>query len=186
LHINAIVAKASQRACAIVRCFLCRDTDVLVHAFKVYVRPLLEFNTTVWSPSLKKDITAVEQVQRRFTKRLPGLKEHSYTDRLKMLNLESLELRRLHFDLLLCYQIVFGLTSLKCDDFFKLNNRSVSRGHQHKLLKQHCRGIRCQFFANRVVNVWNFLSPDVADFSSMSTFKRSLEYVDFSRFLTPT
>jgi len=42
---------------------------------------------------LKKDIEAVEKVQRRFTKRLPRLHALSYTQRLKLFNLPCLELR---------------------------------------------------------------------------------------------
>ena len=58
-----------------------------------------------------KDITAIEAVQRRYTKRLPGFGGLSYTERLKRLNLLNLELRRLHADLIYCYKIVFGLTT---------------------------------------------------------------------------
>jgi len=47
IHINTIVAKASQRANAILRCFQSCDPCVLLRAFKVYVRPILEFNTTM-------------------------------------------------------------------------------------------------------------------------------------------
>jgi len=50
-------------------------------AFIVYVRPTGEYCSVVWSPSLKKDIELIETVQRRFTKRLPGLKHMSYNDR---------------------------------------------------------------------------------------------------------
>ena len=42
-----------------------------------------------------------EKVQRRFTKRLKGLSDYSelsYDDRLKLLNLERLEIHRLRFD----------------------------------------------------------------------------------------
>jgi len=35
-----------------------------------------------------------------------------YSDRLKRLDLESLELRRLYADLIMCYKIVFGLVDL--------------------------------------------------------------------------
>ena len=35
--------------------------------------PLLEYNSVVWSPQTKQDIECIEQVQRRFTKLLPGL-----------------------------------------------------------------------------------------------------------------
>jgi len=77
--------------------------------FLVYVRPIVEYNSIIWSPSTARDTDAVESVQRRFTKRLPTLKNLSYRERLKFLNIFSLELRRLHTDLFWCYKIVFGL-----------------------------------------------------------------------------
>jgi len=72
-HVTSITAKGHQRANAILRCFESRDHDLLVRAFTTYVRPLLEYNSIVWSPYLKSDIEAVETVQRKYTKRLAGL-----------------------------------------------------------------------------------------------------------------
>jgi len=69
-HINNMVFKAYQRANAILRCFVSRNITLLLRAY--YARPLLEYNSTIWSPHYKYDIDAVERVQRRFTKRLPG------------------------------------------------------------------------------------------------------------------
>jgi len=86
----------------------------------------------IWSPSLKRDIALLQQVQRRFTKRLPGLKDHSYDERLKLLNLERLELRRIWSDLLWCYKIVFGLVHVNKEEFFTLRLNST-RGHPYKL-----------------------------------------------------
>jgi hypothetical protein len=83
-HINAIVLKAQQRANIILRCFVSRDATVLLRAFIVYVRPLVEYNCVVWSPYLKQDIERIERVQRRFTKRMPGLKNYAYADRLEL------------------------------------------------------------------------------------------------------
>jgi len=74
-HIKDIVRKAHQRANMIHRCFVSRNVKLLVRTFTVYVRPLLGHNSVIWSPQLKQDITAVEQVQRRFTKRLHGLRD---------------------------------------------------------------------------------------------------------------
>ena len=85
-HIKDIVAKAHQRANMIHRCFVSRNVNLLVRAFTVYVRPLLEHNSVIWSPPLKQDITAVEQVQRRFTKRLQGLRDLPHIERLRLLN----------------------------------------------------------------------------------------------------
>jgi len=66
----------------------------------------------------------IEKVQRRFTKRLHGLKDLSYAERLQCLNIPSLELRRLHLDLLFCYKIMFGLVCV---------NPGVLRLRQHNI-----------------------------------------------------
>jgi len=51
-HVCDIAAKAHKRASLIHRCFVSCNTDFLVRAFKVYmyVRPLLEYNSVIWSP----------------------------------------------------------------------------------------------------------------------------------------
>ena len=106
-HIASITAKGHQRANAILRCFESRE---LVCAFTTYVRPLLEYNSSLVTISYKTDTEAVEKVQRKYTKRIiAGLKKLSYDQRLKILDLPSLELRRLYADLLWCYKIVFGV-----------------------------------------------------------------------------
>ena len=53
----------------------------LVRAFSVYVRPIVEYNSVIWSPVAKHDIELVEKVQ-HFTTRLRGLQNLSYCDRL--------------------------------------------------------------------------------------------------------
>ena len=103
-HIQCIVTRANQRAHLIHRCFLSKDTNSLIRAFKVYVRPLLEYITPVWSPYEIGLINSIESVQRSFTKRLPGLRDTSYADRLSILKLQSLEHRRLITDLIYLLQ----------------------------------------------------------------------------------
>jgi len=85
---------------------------------------------------LKKDIVCIEKVQRRFTKRFPGLKMFCYRERLNHVNLSSSELRRLHADLIMCYKIVFGLVSVHCTNFLQLSPLTHTRGHPYKLFKQ--------------------------------------------------
>ena len=81
----------------------------MVRAFTVYVRPVLEYASNVWSPHvIRKDIKLVESVQKRFTKRLPNMCHVDYGERLKILGLEALELRRLQFDLVSVYRILFS------------------------------------------------------------------------------
>jgi len=181
-HIQQITAKAHQRANNILRCFVSGNTSLLVRAFLVYVRPVLEYNSVVWSPHLIQDITRIEKVQRHFTKRLRGLRNLSYAERLTKLGLPSLELRRLQLDLIYCYKIVFGLVKLNCADFFEFSTVSNTRGHAYKLYKPRCSKGRINFFSSRVINVWNSL-PDTVSFVSFNAFKRSIVTVDFSNFL---
>jgi len=105
-HVDNIVSKASLRAKLILRCFQSRDPVLLTKAFSVFVPPLLEFSSVVWNPVLKQDITRLESVQRKFTKRLSGLRNFSYTTRLSYLGLDSLQCRRIKADLSMCYKII--------------------------------------------------------------------------------
>jgi len=76
-----------------------------VKAYVTNVRPLLQYAVCVWSPYQLDDIAKIESVQRRFTKRLPGLSNASYSDRLSILGLRSLQLCRLHQDLIYTYKL---------------------------------------------------------------------------------
>ena len=97
------------------------------------------------------------------------------------LGLCTLELRRLHFDLVFCYKIVFGLVHVNCDDFFTFATVANTRGHDYKLYKPYRSSNlrkKFQFFTDRVINVWNSL-PSTVNFTSLMAFRCSLNNVDF-------
>jgi len=81
-----------------------------VHCFLMRRLSLSKSDSIVWSPFTVHDIEAVESVQRRFTKGLPGLNSLSYLNRLKRVNLLSLELRRLHTDHFYCYKMLSSMS----------------------------------------------------------------------------
>jgi hypothetical protein len=85
-----------------------------VRVFTVYVQPILEY---VWSPCLIKDMKLIEAVKKRFTKRLPNLNRVTYEERLKILGLQSLELRRLKNDLITVYKILFDKNGCRTSFF---------------------------------------------------------------------
>jgi len=92
----------------------------MVKAFKVYVCPILQFNSPVWPTSLSKDILLIESVQRKFTKRIPSMPGLTYYSRLQLLRLESPEIRRIRSGVLLVYRIMFGMVRLNSNEFFTL------------------------------------------------------------------
>ena len=65
----------------------------------------------------------------------------SYTDRLICLGL-TIELRRLHLDLIFCYKIVFGMAYINLSDIFEFSRVSKTRGHAYKLFKSHSNNSR--------------------------------------------
>ena len=133
-HIQDIVSRASKRANLVFRCFLSRNTTNLSKAFVTYVRPLLEYASPVWSPSYLYLINHIESVQKSFTKRLSFRESLSYAERLSNLRLQSLEHRRMIFDLILVFKIIHGFSCLNFDDFFSFaNNNRSSRGHPFRL-----------------------------------------------------
>ena len=69
-HIDKIVARAFIRSNLILKCFVSRDVSTIMRAFMVYVRPIMEYASCVWSPYQSGQIKRAESVQRRFTKRL--------------------------------------------------------------------------------------------------------------------
>jgi len=117
-HISQVVKRAFIRSNLICKCFISRNVDNLLQAFLVYVRPVLEYASCVWSPHYIGDIQKIESVQRRFTKRLPGYDTFDYKSRLTKLGIESLEMRRLRQDLIFTYKIVFGLVDQSANNFF--------------------------------------------------------------------
>ena len=185
-HITKIVSQAFVRANLIHKCFLSKDTCTLTRAFSTYVRPLLEYASVSWSPHYISDIKLLESVQRKFTKRLPGYSSLRYQDRLRQLNIESLELRRLRTDLLYTYKILFGLVDVNASDFFTLtSNDHNTRGHAYKLAT-HCSrlDIRKFYFCERVIKPWNSLQAALEHFFSFKDFKRFLYKTDLTKFLT--
>src|ERR1044072_8316138 len=98
-HISQIVAKAKQRIFLLFRAFVTKKPHLLLLGYKSYILPILDYCSTVWSPCTILDIKMLESVQRFFTRRIPGLQFLTYAERLRFLDIPSLELRRLRADL---------------------------------------------------------------------------------------
>jgi len=185
MHIDRIVAKARSRSYLIRKCFVSCNPQLLLRAFIVYARPLLEYASSVWSPGYNYAIDKIESVQRRFTKYLPGFEDVDYPTRLARLNLPSLERRRLEADLILTYKIIFGLVDVDSTKYFTLRSGSTTRtrGNRYKIVTNYCRtASRKIFYSERVVNVWNSLPPSIVNFDTVFSFKRTLKNINLRVF----
>ena len=84
------------------------DGDSLVKLLTALVRPHLEYANAVWYPVYKKDSTLLENVQRRATKLVPGLRDEPYETRLQQLKLPSLQYRRVRGDMIELFKHITG------------------------------------------------------------------------------
>ena len=187
-HIDAVVASAKRRCYLLFKSFKSRDIHVMMFAYKVYVLPLLEYCSSIWCPSKLSDVDRIEKVQRSFTKKLHGLTDMSYNERLVSCNLPTLEIRRLRTDLILCFKIVHRLIALNFSDFFEFDtNHYNTRGNSLKLKLPLARNsVRKNFFAVRVVPPWNSLHEDVVMATDVCVFKSKLLYIDLGMFAVRT
>ena len=160
--------------------FQTRNINTLYKLFVTYVRPLLEYCTPVWSPSKQCYIDRIEDVQRRFTRRIfsrNGLFEVSYEERLTHLNNNSLLLRRMIYDQNLVYKIIMGHVNIDKDSLFTFsffNHRT--RGHHFRIITGNVRSQHfLQSFLVRVDNIWNDLPQELLLSGSLTAFNRGLE-----------
>jgi hypothetical protein len=184
-HINNIVSKARLRVSTLFRGFVTRNLYVMRRAFTTYVRPILEYNSVVWNPSLIHQIETLENVQRQFSKRIPQLSALTYLERLALLDLEPLEMRRLKLDLIYYFKILNRLTAFNPNDVFLIYTPSVSSRsntpYLQKPIKTTNKHLNHLFY--RQVDVWNALPNSIRLASSLPVFKYELNKFDFSNFM---
>ena len=141
----AAASKAMAQLRIIKRTFTYYDQKCFTILYKTYIRPHLEYCIQAWSPSLKKDVTVLEKVQRRATKIIPSLKNKTYTERLIELNLYILEAIRRRGDMIEVYRILNGLEGIEESKLFQRHNNPFQvRGHNLKLYKPGLKkGLNC-------------------------------------------
>jgi hypothetical protein len=180
-HINNIVSKVRFRVSILIRGFISRDSGIMRRAFIAFICSILEYTSVVWSSSLLCLIELLESVQRSFSKRLPSLSSLTYTERLVVLNVETLELRRLRFDLIFYYKVFCHLTPFDPDFVFIIYSPpNCLRSNEPFILKPITvpnKFLSTTFY--RAIDAWNYLPIELHLSKSLPVFKRGLKVVDF-------
>ena len=179
-HMQEKINKANSIMGTIRLTFSSLDEVSFKQLYKSMVRTHLEYANPVWSPSLRKNIIALENVQRRATKCVPGLQSKSYSERLKSLGLPTLVYRRIRGDMIETYKITSGLYDKEVGNIFVMYRdvviREGLRGHNKKIYKfKSTSRIRRSFFTQRVVDLWNNLPSKVVNAPSVKSFERRLD-----------
>ncbi len=188
-HCHHIATLGYQQVNILFRCFSTADFQALLRGYLSFALPVLLYASPVWNPFQKTNVVLLERVQKYFTRRLfsrCSFSRTSYADRLKFLQIPTLEERRFRADLTYFFKIIKGYTVLDPTKFFKFNLGLLTRGHNYKLYTWFFPSDSSKnFFFNRhsTITAWNNLADEVVNSSSCSQFSRRLAKVDVSKYI---
>ena len=113
-------------------------------------------------------------------KMIQGMKKLSNEDKLKRLNLHSLERKRARGDMIEVFKWVKGINKGDINQVLEFSNEGVTRGNGYKLRKCRFKTDKGKYwFSNRVVNEWNKLDRNIVGSDTLTGFKKRLdEYMD--------
>ena len=187
VHINSMVNKANRVMGIARKTFSNLNCEIFIPIFKALVRPHLEYAAPVWSPHghgsghLK---TKIEDVQRRATKRIPGMKDLCYSARLRKLKLPTLAYRRVRGDMIQVFKLLMPIKKGAYDNslpkLLKLKSdigiRVVGGKNNKQLYKGNVRNnLAKSSFNFRVCKLWNSLPQHIIDSSTVKAFEIALD-----------
>ena len=185
-QVEEVVSKARVMSGWALRTFSTRDKNTMITIWNSQIRPILDYCSPLWSPRPwnYKEIDLLEETQRTFTRQINGMEGYDYAERLKALNLYSIQRRHERYKIIYAYKIKEGLVP------------NISEVHGLQFSYHERRGCRCGIPAyplhhNKAVrardnsftltasNLWNSLPKYIRNISgkSVECFKRKLDKV---------
>ena len=134
-HIKEILSKANRTLGFVKRNVKTKNQSVKELAYKTFVRPKVEYASTVWSPYTDKHIDQIEMVQRRAARWVSNRYSSydSVSAMLSNLGWRSLEYRRYDSRLEMFYKIQYGLVAITMPSYFERPTRITRHNHNNPL-----------------------------------------------------
>ena len=181
-HINTICLKTRKLVGMLFRKFYCHiDSLSLLKLYLSTVRPHLEYASSVWDPYLKKNIEAIEQVQ-KFALKVCQKDWHSdYVTLLNVTNVPPLAARRKALKLCQLFSILQGHsefpdlpTSKRVSRYLNCirstNSATLTQPFAHTTLFQN------SFFPS-TIKLWNTLPFNICTLQSLPHFKQAVSII---------
>ena len=177
-HVAKITLQARKMTFWILNVFKTRDKYTLMLLFNSLIRSRLEYCCEVWDRSSINVINKIEQIQRQFTRKIRGLEDTNYWDRLKILNIFSLQRRRERQRIIHVWKLKNGLIRNDVKLQFKRNERT-SRDVAVVLPLPKVKGkilsIYEDSFVIRSARIWNKIPSEITSVAKLSGFKIKLD-----------
>ena len=175
-HINNITNKANS-----IRAFLRRNLNQCHQSVKstcyiTYVRPILEYASTVWSPHQDGDINRLEMVQRHAARFVCNNfnRTASVTAMLNHLNWPTLECRRNQAKFHMFYKIINNIISISHDHLTQSSTTTHGYSMRYMQLAARTNTYLYSFFPS-TIRFWNSLPEEIVFSRDFDCFKSSLD-----------
>ena len=173
-HITNVCSKANKTLGFVRRNLKISSRRIKETAYKTYVRPIMEYATTIWDPHTQHAINMLEAVQRRAA-RFVMRRYHntsSVSDMITELQWPPLEDRRRIARMSMMYKIHHNLACVRNikGQLLPLPSRQ-RRGHDQQFVLPQCRTQYHQnSFLPRTIKQWNQLPLEVIEANTIDTF----------------
>ena len=175
-HIQAICSKARKILGLLYRRFYNNaPSSTLLQLYISLVRPHLDYASAIWSPYLTKDKIELENIQKFACRMATGLWDTSYQDLLELVDLPTLECRRLETRLCLLYNIIYKLYCFNQSTFTLSTSLSHHAPHNLVLNRPFARTNSYFYsFVPQSIFYWNALDSSIVCTTSVNAFYKYL------------
>ena len=123
---------------------------------------------------LRRDIDKMEKIQRRETKMIPEIRNHSYHQRIQDLDLISLVQRRLRGQLIEVCKYLNRFTTAIARGIFDYDLNDRTRNNGAKLIVKHFNtSVAQHFYPITITTTWNALPNKVVTSRTVNSIKNS-------------
>ena len=187
IHINKKCILANVKFFNIIKAFKSKDHTFFVRLYVTYVRPILEFSSSVFNTNLVKNIAKIESVQRRITKiifrrcfnKLYPIPP-SYEERLFILGLHKLRIRFIINYLVLLHKFKLGIIPSYPTSSVNIQALKFKRNRNSLYIPTTRTSVRNNSFFIRTTKVYLKLNLDIINTNSIISFRKKLENIDLS------
>jgi hypothetical protein len=178
-HITNIYNRANKMLGFLRRNLRITNKRLKDHAYKAFIRPLLEYACAVWDPYYDDDIQMLEKVQKRAARWVTNRfrRTSHVSEMLQTLSWPPLESRRSKIRLETFFKFHKGLTHIESKHLprkkpNKTNKMATRSSHSQEYEEpNHPRLYRLKAFFPRTVAQWNLLPEEVVSADTLDLFK---------------
>ena len=177
-HISTMVGNATKMSAWALSFFQDHSKVTMLILYKSMVRCRLEYCCPLWYPADIINIQAIESVQQHFTKRISGFQHLHYYNRLRCLQIQSLQRRRERYIIIYMWKIRHSLCPNDLQISFSESNLRLGPlaviPRLNTISKAKFQILYDNSFAIVGPKLWNLLPANVKSEDTITSFKAAV------------